>query len=90
MKLNMAVAVSQGFLCVLAVSYVAVCGAGLAPFPGQLTVPFALGSIWVALTVWLIIGSQYRLPFVILSIAELPFTFGWRAWILFLLLITKS
>jgi hypothetical protein len=51
MKLNVAVAVSQGLLSVLSFLSVAVFGAALTPFTGQLAVPLALGSTWVMLTV---------------------------------------
>jgi hypothetical protein len=76
-------------LCSISFLFVAVHAPGLSPFRGQLLVPAALGLLWVVLTVWMFLGTSVRMGPLLFALLELPFAFGWPAWIILMVLLSR-
>jgi hypothetical protein len=70
--------------CALSFSCHAVLGSWTDVLPWRVVLPLSLGLLWLAITFWIIVHEKSKIRFMLIAAAELPFAFGWPAWVVIL------
>jgi hypothetical protein len=70
----------QAALCVVSFYYLAILGPWAESLPWRLVFPIGFGLMWLMVTAGIIRRGGAKPLFILLALVELPFAFGWPAW----------